>query len=427
MIENLRRGDIMSKNYNPYEDMLRTMDLAAESMGMPREEYEILRYPEREIKVAIPLTMDNGERRVYHGYRIQHSSLLGPYKGGLRFHADEDQNEVKTLAAWMTIKTAIAGIPYGGGKGGITVDPKTLSKGELERLTRGFVDKIAAVIGPDKDIPAPDVNTNPKIMAWIVDEYSKIAQEWSPGVVTGKPIEIGGSLGRTEATGRGCVFTLESYLDKVGQELAGLKIAVQGFGNVGSVGALLMHEKGAKIVAVGDADVVIYNPEGLDIPKAFEYANSHGRSLLGYEEENMQVIERSELLTLDVDALYMAALENQLNEGNMRDIKAKIIIEGANGPTTSEADKYFHENGIMVLPDVLCNGGGVVGSYFEWVQNKAGYYWSEEEFNQKLKANMDKSFKAVWDVMQEFNAPPRMACYMFALKRLVEVIKLRDI
>lgn len=417
----------MNKNYNPYEDMLHTMDLAAAAMNMPKEDYEILRYPEREIKVSIPMIMDDGSRRLFHGYRVQHSSLLGPYKGGLRFHEDEDINEVRTLAAWMTIKTAIAGIPYGGGKGGITVNPKELSKAELERLTRAFVHKIAPVIGPDEDIPAPDVNTNPEMMGWIVDEYSKIVGEWTPAVVTGKPIELGGSLGRTESTGRGCVFTLESYLNTVNKDIVGLKVAVQGFGNVGSVGALLMHEKGAKILAIGDANGVIYNPNGLDVPAAFEYANNHGRSLAGYVEPNMQKISSEELLALDVDALYMAALANQLNESNMRNVKAKIVIEGANGPTTSEADKYFYENDIMVLPDVLCNGGGVVGSYYEWVQNKSNFSWPEEEVIRCLQSNMAKSFEAVWAVMKEYEVAPRMACYMLALMRLVEVRKVREI
>lgn len=415
----------MNKKYNPYEDMLRTMDAAAEVMGMPREEYDMLRYPEREIKVSIPVKMDDGQTKVFHGYRVQHSSLLGPYKGGLRFHPDEDQNEVRTLAAWMTIKNAIAGIPYGGGKGGVTVDPKQLSKMEVERLMRGFIQKIAPVIGPDKDIPAPDVNTNPEMMAWIVDEYSKIAGKWSSAVVTGKPVELGGSLGRTEATGRGCVFTLQSYLKVIGKKIEDLTVAVQGFGNVGSVGALLMHEQGAKIVAIGDADVVIYNPNGIDIPAAFVHANSNGRSLVGYTEDGLETIERSKLLTLDVDVLYMAALENQLNKDNMKDIKATIIVEGANGPTTSEADQYFHDNGIMVLPDVLCNGGGVVGSYYEWVQNRAGLYWTEEEVNKRLKENMEKSFEAVWVTMDEYNVAPRMASYILALTRLVEVSKLR--
>lgn len=415
----------MEKKYNPYEDMLLTMDAAAEAMGMPRSEYEMLRHPERELKVTIPIQMDDGRVEVFNGYRVQHSSILGAYKGGLRFHPDEDQDEVKALSAWMTIKNAVANLPYGGGKGGITVDPKKLSKRELERLTRAFVRKIAPIIGPDTDIPAPDVNTNPQIMAWIVDEYSNINRSFCPAIVTGKPLVLGGSEGRNEATGRGCVFTLDSYLERKNMKMEGLTVAVQGFGNVGSIGAKLMAEQGAKIVGIGDAHLTIYNPDGLDIMKAFEYADAHDRSLEGYEEPNMQVIKKEDLLTLDVDVLYMAALENQLNEKNMRDIKAKVIVEGANGPTTAEADKYFYEKGIDVLPDVLANGGGVVCSYFEWVQNRDSFYWSEDTVNERLKVNMNKSFNEVWSAMEEYNVPPRLACYIVALKRIVAVSKLR--
>lgn len=415
----------MNKKYNPYEDMLHTMDAAAQAIGMDRSEYEMLRHPERELKVTMPIQMDDGRVEVFSGYRVQHNSLLGAYKGGLRFHPDEDQDEVKALSAWMTIKNAIANLPYGGGKGGITVDPRKLSERELERLTRAFVRKISPIIGPDTDIPAPDVNTNPQIMAWIVDEYSNINRSWCPAIVTGKPIILGGSEGRNEATGRGCVFTLESYLERKNMKMEGLTVAVQGFGNVGSVGAKLMAEQGAKIVAIGDASITIFNPEGLDVEKAFEYTNTHNRSLAGYEEPNMQIIDPKALLELEVDVLYMAALENQLNMENMDRIKAKVIVEGANGPTSHEADELFFKKGIDVLPDVLCNGGGVVCSYFEWVQNRDSFYWSEEIVNKRLKENMNKSFNNVWSAMEEYNVHPRLACYIVALKKLVAVSKLR--
>ena len=405
--------------YNPYQNMLNTLDAAAEKLGCPRNDYEVLRHPEREMTVAIPIQMDSGEVKVFEGYRCQHSMIRGAAKGGLRFHPESDENEVRALAAWMTIKNAVANLPYGGGKGGIKVDPKTLSARELERLTRGFVRKIAPIIGVDADVPAPDVNTNPQIMAWIVDEYSTLKGEWSPGVVTGKPLEVGGSKGRNEATGRGCMFTLKSYLEKKGKELAGTTIAVQGFGNVGSVGALLMHREGAKIVAIGDINGSIFNPNGLDIEAAYVYANSHGRSLDGYEEAGMTRIDNKDLLTLEVDVLYMAALENQLNASNMQDVKAKIILEGANGPTTNDADLYFYEHGIDVLPDVLTNSGGVVVSYYEWVQNKAGFYWSEAEVNEKLERNMKDSFEAVWAMQEQYKVFPRLAAYMVALERLV--------
>ncbi len=411
--------------YNPYEDMLKNLDAAAEVMGLAREEYEQFRHPERELKVTFPVQMDDGRVEVFSGYRVQHSTTLGAAKGGLRFHPDEDQEEVKALAAWMTIKNAVANLPYGGGKGGVQVDPKPLSARELERLTRQFVRRIAPIIGPDADVPAPDVNTNPQIMSWIVDEFSALQGKWSPAVVTGKPVAVGGSLGRTEATGRGCVFTLQSYLEKKGKELAGLTVAVQGFGNVGSVGALLMHQGGAKIVAIGDAVQCLYKPEGLNIPEAFAYANSHGRSLEGYVEEGATNISMAELLASEVDVLYMAALENQLNASNMADVRAKVILEGANGPTDADADKYFYEHGIDVLPDVLANAGGVVVSYYEWVQNREGFYWTEDEVNTYLHRNMKKSFEEVWGAIEQYGVRSRLACYIVALRRLVEVAKLR--
>ena len=405
--------------YNPYEDMLKNLDSAAEVMGLSRGDYEQFRHPERELKVTFPVQMDDGRVEVFSGYRVQHSTMLGSAKGGLRFHPDEDQEEVKALAAWMTIKNAVANLPYGGGKGGVQVDPKTLSQREVERLTRQFVRRIAPIIGPDADVPAPDVNTNPQIMGWIVDEYSALKGTWSPAVVTGKPVALGGSLGRTEATGRGCMFTLQSYLETKGKTLEGLTVSVQGFGNVGSVGALLMHREGAKIVAIGDAVQCLYNPEGLDVEAAFVYANSHGRSLAGYTEAGATNITMHELLTADVDVLYVAALENQLNASNMAEVRAKVILEGANGPTDAEADKYFYEHGIDVLPDVLANGGGVVVSYYEWVQNKASFYWTEEEVNERLTKNMQNSFEAVWEMQHKYNVPPRQAAYMVALERLV--------
>ncbi len=411
--------------YNPYEDMLKNLDSAAEVMGLSRGDYEQFRHPERELKVTFPVQMDDGRVEVFSGYRVQHSTMLGSAKGGLRFHPDEDQEEVKALAAWMTIKNAVANLPYGGGKGGVQVDPKTLSQREVERLTRQFVRRIAPIIGPDADVPAPDVNTNPQIMGWIVDEYSALKGTWSPAVVTGKPVALGGSLGRTEATGRGCMFTLQSYLETKGKTLEGLTVSVQGFGNVGSVGALLMHREGAKIVAIGDAVQCLYNPAGLDVEAAFVYANSHGRSLAGYTEAGATNITMHELLTADVDVLYVAALENQLNASNMAEVRAKVILEGANGPTDAEADKYFYEHGIDVLPDVLANGGGVVVSYYEWVQNREGFYWTEEEVNGYLHRNMKKSFNEVWDVIAQYNVRPRLACYIVALRRLVEVAKLR--
>lgn len=413
------------EKYNPYETMLATLDKAAEKLGMSKNEYEFVRYPERELTVSLPIMMDDGHVEVFSGYRVQHSTARGASKGGIRFHPDSDENEVKALAAWMSIKNAIGSIPYGGAKGGIKVDPKKLSQRELERLTRMYVRRIAPIIGPDKDVPAPDVNTNAQIMAWIVDEYSALAGEWTPGVVTGKPIETGGSLGRNEATGRGLTYTLETWCEKKGLAMSDLTLAVQGFGNVGSVGALLMHREGVKVIAIGDIDGSLYNPNGIDVEKAYVYANSHGRSLKGYEEEGATIIPNSELLKLPVDVLFMAALENQLHEGTMEGVQAKVILEGANGPTTEEADNYFEAKGIEVLPDVLANVGGVVGSYYEWVQNKTGFYWTEEEYNNRLRQNMRQSYEDVDAIRQEYQVTYRLAAYMLALKRLVAAQKLR--
>lgn len=413
------------QNYNPYENMLNTLDIAAEKLGYTRNDYEVLRHPERELKVSVPLQLDNGEVHVYEGYRCQHSTLRGSAKGGLRFHPDADENEVRALAAWMTIKNAIANLPYGGGKGGIKVDPKTLSPRELERLTRNFVRRIAPIIGVNTDVPAPDVNTNAQIMSWIADEYSVLKGEWSPGIVTGKPIEVGGSLGRNEATGRGCLIALQYYLAKKNLDIKNMTVAVQGFGNVGSVGARLIAEAGAKVVAIGDSSVNLYNPNGLDIEKAYEYANANNRSLTGYSEPGVITITGQELLTQDVDILYLAALENQINKDNMENVRAKIILEGANGPTTNDADTYFFEKGVDIIPDVLANGGGVVVSYYEWVQNKAGFYWSLEEVNERLTKNMQNSFEAVWQMQEKYNVAPRLAAYMVALERLVIETTLR--
>lgn len=413
--------------YSPFQDMLKNVEAAGEALGYAKSDYAALAHPERELKVSVTIQKEDGTEAIYEGYRVQHNSYLGPYKGGLRFHPAEDQEEVRALAAWMTIKNAIAGIPYGGGKGGIKVDPSTLSARELEQLTRAFVRRIAPIIGVDRDIPAPDVNTNAQVMAWFVDEYSVLTGAWNPGVVTGKPIAVGGSLGRNEATGRGCYVMLRSLLAREERTMEGLTVSVQGFGNVGSIGAAFMHNAGAKVVAIGDAKVSLYNPNGIDIPKAIAYLESHGRSLVGYHEEGLTEINSAELLTLDVDVLYLAALENQINEKNMHEVKANIIVEGANGPTTAEADVYLSEKGVVILPDVMCNSGGVIGSYFEWVQNKTGLYWTEEEYNEKLDVKMEQSFNTVWTMKEKYQVAARKACYMVALERLMHAKKLRNI
>ena len=407
-------------NYNPYENMLHVLDKAAEVLGYKKNDYEFVRYPERELTVSIPITMDDGHVEVFSGYRVQHNTARGAAKGGIRFHPASDENEVKALAAWMTIKNAIGNIPYGGAKGGIKVDPHKLSQRELQRLARGYVRKIFPIIGPDKDVPAPDVNTNGQIMAWIADEYAALSGKWEPGVVTGKPLATGGSLGRNEATGRGLLFTLETWCEKNHKKMDGLTMAVQGFGNVGSVGALLIHRQGVKVVCVGDINGTWYNPNGLDIEAMYVYANSHGSSLKGYTEAGATIIPDMDLFSQDVDVLFMAAMENQLNEKTMELVKAKLVLEGANGPTTEEADICFEKKGIEVLPDVMSNVGGVVGSYFEWVQNRTGYYWTEDEYNERLKIKMRQGYEDVLALKEKYKVTYRLAAYMLALQRVVE-------
>lgn len=415
----------MTKNYNPYDNMLAVLDEAGKNLGLSHDDYVSLRYAERELVVSIPVVMDNGHTEVFEGYRVQHNSLRGPCKGGIRFHPEADLDEVKALAAWMTWKCAVVNIPYGGAKGGIKVDPSKLSKAELARMTKRYVAQILPIIGPQRDIPAPDVNTDAQVMAWIMDAYSTFKGHAVPSVVTGKPLEIGGSVGRVEATGRGAMFTLMNYLEKEGIDPKGLRVAVQGFGNVGSVGAKLMAQQGCKIVAVSDVGGSIYKEDGINIEKAIEYAAGNKKSLKGYQEEGLKEIKAEDFWLLDTDVFFPAALENQINEVNAKAIKAKIILEGANGPTTVEADKILTERGIVIIPDILANAGGVVVSYFEWVQNLEAFMWEEAYINDHLAKIMKKAFNEVWQVSQDKGVPMRMAAYMVALERVVKADKLR--
>lgn len=415
----------MSGNYNPYENMLLVLDEAGKILGYDKNDYIQMRYPEREFIVSVPLTMDNGKTEVFEGYRVQHNNARGPYKGGLRFHPDADLDEVKALAAWMTIKCAVANIPYGGAKGGIKVDPKKLSKNELMRMTKRYVEKIAPILGPQTDIPAPDVNTNGEVMAWIVDSYSSLIGHNCPAVVTGKPLEIGGSLGRTEATGRGAMFTLVNYVEKMNLDPSKMSVAVQGFGNVGSIGVKLMKEQGFKITAISDIGGSFYNKDGINIEAAIAYAQKNNKSLKGYSEAGLETITPADFWKLDVDVLFPAALENQINETNAKDIKAKIILEGANGPTTVDGDRILGEKGVVILPDILANAGGVVVSYFEWVQNLQSFYWDEEDINNKLKNIMKNAFDDVWKMSKDKNVPLRMAAYMLAIQRVSAAQKLK--
>lgn len=417
----------MTDKYNPYQNMLGVLDEAAKNLGLVYNDYVTLRSPERELLVSVPVVMDDGHTEVFQGYRVQHSSTLGPCKGGIRFHPDTNLDEVKALAAWMTWKCAVVGIPYGGAKGGVTCDPAKMSEAEVRKMTRRYTSMILPIIGPERDIPAPDVNTDGQVMAWIMDTFSMMKGYAVPGVVTGKPIEIGGSLGRKDATGRGAMITLLNFMKKNGNEPQNMSIAVQGFGNVGSIGAKLMHDKGFKIVAIGDAFCALYKKEGIDIPAAIAYAEKNHKSLAGYQEPSLETISKEDLLTLDVDVLFLAALENQINMENVNNVKAKIILEGANGPTTNDADAILQKRGVTVLPDILTNAGGVVVSYFEWVQNNESFMWDEDYINMNLEKIMNKAFKEVWEVHEAKKVSFRMAAYMLALSRVVKAKKLRGV
>ncbi len=417
----------MSKKYNPYQSMLNVLDKAAEKLGLTYDDYVCLRSPERELTVSVPVVMDDGHTEVFTGYRIQHSSSRGPCKGGIRYHHDVDLDEVKALAAWMTWKCAVVNIPYGGAKGAIKCDPTTMSEGELKRLTRRYTAMILPILGPEKDIPAPDVNTNAQVMAWIMDTYSMFKGYAVPGVVTGKPLEIGGSLGRAEATGRGVMFTVLNLVEKMGLDKSKLRIAVQGFGKVGSVSAKLLNEEGFKIIAISDVSCGLYNEKGIDINKAKEYADNNKNLLKGYHEEGMKEITNEELLTLDVDILIPAALQNQITVDIAKKTQAKIIVEAANGPTTSDADEILEKRNIPTVPDILANTGGVVVSYFEWVQNAQFFMWDEKYINISLNKIMKKAFDEVWQVHLDKQVTFRMAAYIVALDRVASAKKIRGI
>ncbi|MCL2234227.1 MAG: Glu/Leu/Phe/Val dehydrogenase [Firmicutes bacterium] len=417
----------MSKQHNPYDDIVKTITTAAERLNYSENDYLIFTHPKRELKVSFPVRMDDGSIKVFSGYRVQHSNTLGPYKGGIRFHPEVRDNEVKSLAAWMTFKCALIGVPYGGGKGGVTVDPKELSESELERLTRRFVRAIYRSIGEYVDIPAPDVNTSAKVMGWFMDEYSSLKGYNCPAVVTGKPIPLGGSLGRVEATGRGCVIAARETLKKLEQEVEGTTVVVQGFGNVGHIAAKLLHEMGAKVLAVSDSSGGIHSETGLNIPEVVEFVHGQNNLLKDYKAKGVKTIKNADLLTLPCDVLIPAALDNQINAQNANDIKAKIIIEGANGPTTLDADKILHQKGIIVVPDILANAGGVTVSYFEWAQNLQNFYWTEEEVNDKLDKMMCKAFAEVWKLSTNEKIDLRSAAYMRALEVLVTTKRLKGV
>jgi glutamate dehydrogenase (NAD(P)+) len=390
--------------------------------------HAILRQPERELTVAVPVRMDDGQIKVFTGYRIQHSSARGPCKGGIRYHPEVNLNEVRALAALMSWKCAVVNIPYGGAKGGVHCDPAHMSEDELCRLTRRFTAMIMPIIGAKRDIPAPDVNTNAQTMAWISDTVSMLERRTVIDIVTGKPIPLGGSLGRTEATGRGVAIVTAELLKRKHQELTDTTVAVQGYGNVGSHAATILDQMGCQIMAVSDISGGLYNPNGLDIASINQHVAAHPRRLLeGYQAPGTENISNDELLTSDVDVLIPAALEHQIRADNAPDVRAKIIVEAANGPTTLEADQILDDQGVTVVPDILANAGGVVVSYFEWVQDLQCFFWDENEVNQNLKRIMVRSFKEVWDFSQEQAVSLRLGAYMLAVDRVAGAVHARGI
>ncbi len=417
----------MAEKYNPYENMLEVLDKAANMLGLEENDYVILKYPERELKVAIPVEMDDGSTRVFEGYRVQHSSCRGPYKGGIRYHQDVDMDEVKALSAWMSFKCAVVNIPYGGGKGAVKVNPRELSRNELKNLTRRYTAMILPLIGPERDIPAPDVGTNAEIMGWIMDTYSMFKGYTVPGVVTGKPVDIGGSLGRKEATGRGVMFVTREILHRMGIPMIGTRVAVQGMGNVGGTAARLLNNEGCKVVAVSDVSGGLYSKDGLHVEEILKFLSQNGNLIKDYKAPGVSHITNDELLTCDADVLIPAALENQITKEIAPNIKARFIVEGANGPSTVEADKILEKNGKKVVPDILANAGGVVVSYFEWVQNIQSLMWDEDEVNRILEKIMIRAFNEVWDKTTEKNTTLRMGAYMVAIDRIVKAKKIRGV
>jgi glutamate dehydrogenase (NAD(P)+) len=410
-----------SERDNPFRIAQQQFDKAAELLDLPHDIRAILRVPQRELTVNFPVKLDSGATRVFTGYRVQHNLGRGPVKGGIRYHPQVDIDEVRALAMWMTWKCALVNIPYGGAKGGVVVDPSQLSLAEVERLTRRFATEISILIGPDKDIPAPDVNTNPQIMAWIMDTVSMHSGHTVNAVITGKPVQVGGSLGRNEATGRGVSLMVREWARVNSRNLDQLDVVVQGFGNVGGVAAVLLHEMGCRVIAVSDASGGYVRRGGLDIPAMRQFADKHPRHMLeGYMAPGVERVTNSELLEVPCDVLVPAALENQITELNAARIRAKVVVEGANGPTTPDADAILDERGITVIPDILANAGGVTVSYFEWVQGLQSFFWDELDVNAKLERIMVNAFEQVRTMGEQHRVTMRTAAYMLAVRRVAD-------
>jgi len=413
-----------STTNNPFEIAQHQIDIVAKRMKIDAGIIEIIKQPKRVLEVSIPVRMDNGQLRVFRGYRVQHNDARGPFKGGIRYGPQVNLDEVKALATWMSMKTAVVDIPYGGAKGGIVCNPKEMSSAELERLTRRFTAEISSIIGPLRDIPAPDVNTNPQTMAWIMDTYGAVSGITEPGVVTGKPIALGGSLGRNEATSRGIVICAREAAKATGTKLQGSTVAVTGYGNVGYNAAWLAEELRMRVVACSDSQGAIYNPDGLDARKVGDFKARTG-TVKGYPGARQIPIDK--VVELDVDFLFPAALENEITEANAASVNAKIVVEGANGPTTPEADDILFEAGTFIVPDILANAGGVTVSYFEWLQNLRREYWTEQEVNAKLEARMVKAFHEVYEISKKETVHMRTAAFMLAVGRIASVMQQRGL
>lgn len=410
---------------SPFESMMERFRFAADLLKLDDGLFNYLSNPVKQVTVSIPVEMDDGRLEVFEGYRVIHDNILGPSKGGLRYAPDVNIDEVKALASWMTWKCAVVNVPFGGAKGGVRCNPRELSARELERLTRRFTASMLEVFGPDVDIPAPDMGTNEHTMAWIMDTYSMHARKTVTPVVTGKPPIIGGSLGRKEATGRGVVTVTLAAMSKLGISPINAQVVVQGFGNVGSVSAKLMYEQGARVIGISDISGGYFNKDGIDIPAAMEYSASHNNNLEGFE--GAEKISNEDLLELSCDVLIPAAKEDQISKVNAHNIKARIISEGANGPVTANADAILEEKGVLVIPDILANAGGVTVSYFEWVQDRQGYFWTEERVNRRLNRMMRNAFQLIFEVKEEYNITLRQAAYVYAIKKVSETLKLRGI
>lgn len=409
---------------DPFESMMENFDKAAEKLDLDENIYRVLRSPQRQIIVSLPIQMENGKTELFEGYRVIYSNHRGPSKGGIRYGPNVTLNELKAMSAWMTWKCALLNVPFGGAKGGILCNPSEMSTVELERLTRRYVASLMTEFGPDKDIPAPDMNTNERVMSWIMDTYSMHVNHLENAIVTGKPVKLGGSEGRREATGRGVEIATVHALSRYGMRTNEASVAIQGFGNVGSVAADELQKRGAKIIGISDISGGVYNADGIDIPKAIQYVEKH-KTLEGFQ--NGDRISNDECLELPCDVLIPAAVEDVIRKDNADRIQAKIISEAANGPTTAKADKILEKKGVIIVPDILANAGGVTVSYFEWVQNRGGWYWTEKQVNRRLEEYMVDAIKEVYDVSKQYKVSLRMAAYMISVRRVAEVVQLRGI